>query len=177
MFLGYDHTIFYVPDPALLDETCTAFEDVGFLITDRHDEDRETAAARQRLICFADGSYIEILTIRDAEARARHRLARHMDGRAGWADFTLVTDRLDEVTTSLLVGGGTEKTASGIIYASGCVPHDCGGNDGFMAIDATAGKLYFARESGKAEPDAWPALKEWPADLREAMDKAFAPPQ
>lgn len=97
MFLGYDHTIFYVPDPALLDETCTAFEDAGFLITDRHDEDRETATARQRLICFADGSYIEILTIRDAEARARHRLARHMDGRAGWADFTLVTDRLDEV--------------------------------------------------------------------------------
>ncbi len=93
------------------------------------------------------------------------------------AATSLLGDRLDEVTTSLLVGGGTEKTASGIIYASGCVPHDCGGNDGFMAIDATAGKLYFARESGKAEPDAWPALKEWPADLREAMDKAFAPPQ
>lgn len=85
--------------------------------------------------------------------------------------------QLGDVTTSLLVGGGTEKTASGIIYASGCVPHDCGGNDGFMAIDAKAQKLYFAREGNKSKPDAWPALKAWPADLRAALDKAFASPQ
>lgn len=97
MFLGYDHTIFYVPDPTSLDDTCGTFEAAGFLITDREDEDRDTAATRQRLVCFADSSYIEILTVRDAEARARHRLARHMDGKAGWADFTLVTDRLGEV--------------------------------------------------------------------------------
>ncbi len=85
--------------------------------------------------------------------------------------------RLAEVTTSLLVSAGTEKTPSGIIYASGCVPHDCGGNDGFMAIDAKGGKLYFARQGGKPQPEAWPALKQWPAELREAMKKAFAPPQ
>jgi hypothetical protein len=90
---------------------------------------------------------------------------------------SLLGNRLNDVTTSLLVGGGTEKTASGIIYASGCVPHDCGGNDGFMAIDAKGKKLYFAREGDKKEPDAWPALKTWPADLRAAMVKAFAPPQ
>ncbi|WP_315926346.1 hypothetical protein [Mesorhizobium sp. SP-1A] len=89
----------------------------------------------------------------------------------------LLGDKLDEVTTSLLVGGGTDRTASGIIYASGCVPHDCGGNDGFMAIDAKEKKLYFARQNDKPEPDAWPALKTWPADLRAAVQKAFAPPQ
>ena len=57
------------------------------------------------------------------------------------------------------------------------MPHDCGGNDGFMAIDAKGEKLYFARESGKPEPEAWPELKTWPADVRDAMVKAFAPPQ
>ncbi|MHA6686005.1 hypothetical protein [Mesorhizobium sp. A556] len=88
----------------------------------------------------------------------------------------LLGDRLTDVTTALLVGGGTEKTASGIIYASGCVPHACGGSDGFMAIDAGAQKLYFAQENEKGA-DAWPTLKTWPADLRAAMKKAFAPPQ
>lgn len=93
------------------------------------------------------------------------------------AATSLLGNRLDEVTTSLLVGGGTEKTVSGIIYASGCVPHDCGGNDGFMAIDVKGRKLYFARQNENAGPDAWPALENWPADLRAAMDKALAPPQ
>jgi hypothetical protein len=89
----------------------------------------------------------------------------------------LLGSHLTDMATSLLVGNGTEKTSSGIIYASGCVPHDCGGNDGFMAIDAKGKKLYFARENGNPQPDAWPELKTWPADLRAAMDKAFAPPQ
>ncbi len=84
------------------------------------------------------------------------------------------------MTTALLVGGGTEKTASGIVYASGCVPHACGVSDGFMAIDAAAKKLYFAQqkdEQGASGADAWPDLKEWPAELRDAMEKALAPPQ
>ena len=97
MILGFDHLIFYVADPEGFDAACASFEDGGFLITDRQDADRETAAARQRLVCLADGTYIEILTIRDADARASHRLARHMNGRTGWADITLLTDRLSEI--------------------------------------------------------------------------------
>ncbi|TIT06965.1 MAG: hypothetical protein E5W85_26225, partial [Mesorhizobium sp.] len=57
---------------------------------------------------------------------------------------TLLGKEMPEMATSLLVGGGTEKTASGAFYASGCVPHDCGGNDGFMAVDPANHKLYFA---------------------------------
>jgi hypothetical protein len=92
----------------------------------------------------------------------------------------LLGDKLGDVTTALLVGGGTEKTASGIVYASGCVPHACGVSDGFMAIDAAEKKLYFAQqkdEQGAGGADAWPDLKEWPAELRDAMEKALAPPQ
>jgi len=84
----------------------------------------------------------------------------------------ILGDRLTDVATSLLVGGGTETTPSGAFYASGCVPHDCGGNDGFMAVDAKKHALYFARR-GEGRPDAWPPLKRWPADIRAALTKSF----
>ncbi|MER9213918.1 hypothetical protein NKI54_17825 [Mesorhizobium sp. M0663] len=86
---------------------------------------------------------------------------------------TLLGRDMPDMATSLLVGGGTEKTASGAFFASGCVPHDCGGNDGFMAVDPVNQKLYFARRGDKPEPDAWPAVGTWPADVKEALDKAL----
>jgi hypothetical protein len=89
----------------------------------------------------------------------------------------LLGDGLTDMATSLLVGGGTEKTASGIAYASGCLPHACGVSDGFMAVDAKGGTLYFARQKEGSKPDAWPRLEDWPADLRQAMEKALAPQQ
>jgi hypothetical protein len=89
----------------------------------------------------------------------------------------LLGDGLTDMVTSLLVGGGTEKTASGVVYASGCVPHACGVSDGFMAIDAKGKKLYFAREGDSPQPQAWPALKTWPGKVRDAMKKALAAPQ
>ncbi|RWK18623.1 MAG: hypothetical protein E5X49_27960 [Mesorhizobium sp.] len=79
---------------------------------------------------------------------------------------------MSDMATSLLVGGGTEKTASGAFYASGCVPHDCGGNDGFMAVDPLKHKLYFARRGDNPEPDARPPVKDWPADIKKALDEA-----
>ncbi|MER9234910.1 inhibitor of vertebrate lysozyme family protein [Mesorhizobium sp. M0622] len=84
---------------------------------------------------------------------------------------TLLGKDMPDMATSLLVGGGTEKTASGAFFASGCVPHDCGGNDGFMAVDPAKHKLYFARRGDKPEPDAWPAVSTWPAEIKEALDK------
>ncbi|MDX8516480.1 hypothetical protein [Mesorhizobium captivum] len=79
---------------------------------------------------------------------------------------------MPDVATSLLVGGGTEKMASGAFYASGCVPHDCGGNDGFMAVDPVKHKVYFARRGDNPEPDAWPPAKDWPANIKKALDEA-----
>ena len=58
----------------------------------------------------------------------------------------LLGDRLTDVATGLLTGGGTETTPSGIFYASGCVPHACGSADAFMAIDPKGRKLYFAQQ-------------------------------
>lgn len=84
---------------------------------------------------------------------------------------------LTEVMTGLLVGGGTEALPSGVVYATGCVPHACGSADAFMAVDARGQKLYFAQEGEKPEPSTWPVLDTWPADIRDAMRTSLNPPQ
>ena len=89
----------------------------------------------------------------------------------------LLGDKMSDVATSLLVGGGTEKTPSGAFYATGCVPHACGGSDGFMAVDANNKALYFAQQTDKPEPNAWPPLTEWPNEMKDALKKAFEQPQ
>jgi hypothetical protein len=86
----------------------------------------------------------------------------------------LLGEKLTDVTTGLLVGGGTQSTASGAFYAAGCVPHDCGGADGFMAVDPKGHKVYFAQRADEGKIAAWPSLKKWPADLRDAMKQAIA---
>lgn len=86
----------------------------------------------------------------------------------------LAGDRLEEIATSLLVSGEPEKTASGVLYGDGCIPHACGAYDGFMAVDAAGQKLYLARQTDGRSPEAWPEMATWPADLREIMEKALA---
>ena len=79
--------------------------------------------------------------------------------------------------TALGTGGSTEKTPSGILFASGCVPHACGSADAFIGVDVTGKKLYFAQQGDTPEPKTWPALAEWPAEVKDAMTKALTPPQ
>ena len=85
----------------------------------------------------------------------------------------LLGDKMTDVTTGLLVGGGVETLPSGAFYGSGCVPHACGVADAFMGVDARAQKLYFAQEGEQPAPDAWPVISQWPADLRDAMTTAL----
>lgn len=85
----------------------------------------------------------------------------------------LLDDSLEEVVTSLMVGGAPEKSASGLIYGDGCIPHACGTYDGFMAIDPANEKLYFARQTDDGRPQTWPAAGDWPAEARAAMEKAL----
>jgi hypothetical protein len=86
----------------------------------------------------------------------------------------LLGDHLVDVMTALGTGGSTEKTPSGILWASGCVPHACGGSDGFMAIDPRARKLYFAQQGDDPKkPNVWPDLKTWPAEIKSLMVQAL----
>ena len=117
MLRRHDHTIFLVSDPAELDAVADRFAAAGFLITERDDLGKETAPTAQKLICFADGSYIEILTIRDAAARARHRFAHLLPLGNGWADYAIDCKGLEEdrarlVAAGLPVGGPHEHQRS-----------------------------------------------------------------
>jgi hypothetical protein len=58
------------------------------------DAGKDIAKTRQRLICFADGSYIEFLTLADPALRGRHRYADLIELGDGWVDYALVTDHL-----------------------------------------------------------------------------------
>lgn len=82
-------------------------------------------------------------------------------------------DRLENVALALSVSGGPETTASGVLYGSGCIPHACGGGDGFFAFDQKTKAVYFAQQGDGAEPDAWPALDTWPAEVRDVMKKSI----
>lgn len=105
MILGYDHAIFLVASPDGLGEAARRFEALGFSITERDDADRQTSATAQKLVCLADGSYIEILAIRDAEARRRHRFAHLLGNGDGWADSSVHTDDLAAVEARLRAAG------------------------------------------------------------------------
>jgi hypothetical protein len=80
---------------------------------------------------------------------------------------------LAEVVGGLEVGGGPETLPSGIVWSRGCIPHNCGGGDSFMAIDQAGQKLYFAQQSEGDTPKSWPDAAGWPADVRTAMTGAI----
>jgi hypothetical protein len=101
MILGYDHAIFLVTAPDGLDAAARRFGELGFTITDRDDEGKDSAATAQKLICFEDGSYIELLAIRDPQARSRHRFAPFFEKGDGWADTSVHTDDLAGVQARL----------------------------------------------------------------------------
>src|SRR5882724_108479 len=105
MLQGHDHTVFLVADPARFDAVIRRFAEAGFSITERDDAGKETAPTAQKLVCFGDGSYIEILTIRDAAARAKHRFAPLLPLGDGWADYSLWTDGLDAERARLAAAG------------------------------------------------------------------------
>jgi hypothetical protein len=88
----------------------------------------------------------------------------------------LLGDHVLDVVTGLQTGGTTETTPSGIYYASGCVPHACGGADAFMAIEPKSQKLYFAQEGDSPQPSTWPDFGTWPAEIKELMSKALLEP-
>ncbi len=105
MISGFDHTVYLVAEADGLDAAARWFESLGFAVTDRDDEGKESAATAQKLVCFEDGSYIEILAIRDAEARERHRFAPLLGNGDGWVDSSVYTNDLAGIETLLRDAG------------------------------------------------------------------------
>lgn len=85
----------------------------------------------------------------------------------------LLGDDMADVAAGLSTASAPEISASGLVTARGCVPHDCGGADAFVAIDPAQRRLWFAQQADGDQPDAWPPLAEWPAEVAEAMRAAI----
>ena len=89
----------------------------------------------------------------------------------------LLGDKLLDLVTGLQTGGNLETAPSGLLYASGCVPHACGSADAFAAIDPKTQKLYFAQQNDSGGQTTWPALETWPSEARDLMKQELSPPQ
>ncbi|CAI2932165.1 hypothetical protein [Aminobacter niigataensis] len=89
------------------------------------------------------------------------------------AASAMLGDQLEGVALGLSVSSGPERTASGLVFATGCVPHACGVNDSFIGVDTAGKKLYFAKQGDTSEPSTWPALAEWPAEMKDALTKSL----
>jgi hypothetical protein len=89
------------------------------------------------------------------------------------ASRALLGDELTEVVRGLSVGGEPKALAAGRFWSRGCVPHACGISDSFMAVDARAGKVYFAQQQDGAAPRSWPEAASWPPEIRAAMAGAI----
>jgi len=85
----------------------------------------------------------------------------------------LLGQKITDIATHMIVSDGIERTQTGVVYASGCAPHNCG-VDTFMAIDLIKQELFFAQLNGKPQPDTWPAAEDWPAEVAEAMGAALS---
>ncbi|PLP56925.1 hypothetical protein CYK37_21985 [Mesorhizobium loti] len=83
----------------------------------------------------------------------------------------LLDGRLRNVAESLLISNGVRKTRSGVFYGSGNKPHAGADGQAFMAVDVKSRKLYFAWKSDKSELQTWPALGDWPKEIKEELEK------
>ncbi|HEY6431738.1 MAG TPA: VOC family protein [Acetobacteraceae bacterium] len=84
MFNGFDHAILGVND---LPRAEADLRGLGFTVTTRPDVG--ATDTENRLICFPDGSYIEIFAFRDPAHPGSHRWAPVLAKGDGWLDYSL----------------------------------------------------------------------------------------
>jgi hypothetical protein len=84
MLNGFDHAILGVHD---LRHAEADLRHLGFTVTARPDVG--ATDTENRLICFSDGSYIEVFAFRDAAQAGSHRWAPVLAKGEGWLDYAL----------------------------------------------------------------------------------------
>lgn len=91
------------------------------------------------------------------------------------AAVKLLGDDLESLATSLGTSSEPEDVGGGLFVARGCVPHACGSNDGFVAVDPKREGIWFARQQDGGGLKYWPALDTWPKAAQEAAKQEFGP--
>jgi len=84
MLEGFDHAIIGVADLARAE---TDLRGLGFTVTARPDVG--ATETENRLICFQDGSYIEVFSFRDRTQPSEHRWAPLLAKGDGWLDYSV----------------------------------------------------------------------------------------
>lgn len=79
----------------------------------------------------------------------------------------LTGDALETYAKGLRTASQPRRLASGIRMASGCVPHNCGGSDSFIAVDQAGEAVYLAQQEGEGFR-FWPTMDVWPDAAVEA---------
>lgn len=96
MLKSFDHATLLISD---LDRATAAFRDLGFDVFSR--EDGSTSNMQNRLIRFADGSFIELVSFRDRLAADPHRFWPLLAIGDGWIDYAVKVSELDHYASSL----------------------------------------------------------------------------
>ena len=104
-----------------------------------------------------------------SENPAGHPLDFFMNEEVYSQAASLLGDDLENFAKGLRVASEPQSLASGIIMATGCIPHNCGGGDAFIAVDTTSQSLYLAQQDGTGHK-YWPPLETWPAPALEALE-------
>lgn len=81
----------------------------------------------------------------------------------------LTGDDLEEYAKGLRVASQPRKLSSGIRMASGCIPHNCGGGDSFIAVDQAGEAVYLAQQNGDGFR-FWPPKETWSDTAVEAYE-------
>lgn len=90
MITTFDHVIVLVED---IETAARSFTEAGFHVTDREDEGAHIA--EHRLVCFHDGSYLELYAFhRDDPEAAKHRWFEYDKAGEGFADYSITTTDL-----------------------------------------------------------------------------------
>ena len=100
MLLEFDHAVLGVTD---LRRAEADLQSLGFTVTKRLDEG--ASETENRLICFEDGSYIEVFALRDPSRPSTHRWASRLATGEGWLDYSLHVADLAPVAQRLKDAG------------------------------------------------------------------------
>jgi hypothetical protein len=78
----------------------------------------------------------------------------------------LTGKQFGDLALRLRVASEVQKKDDRFLVGTGCQPHACNSDAGFVAIDRKAHGVFLAMRSGK-EMNIWPPLARWPEPLRE----------
>lgn len=92
---AFDHTVLLTTD---LPATVKGFERLGFSVFDREDTG---GSMENRLVRFADGSFIELLAFRDPSKPDAHRFHSMLAKGNGWIDYAVATGAIAAAAEAL----------------------------------------------------------------------------